>query len=115
MVLPALQRFAPELILASVGFDAHWADPLANMTLSLQGYHRLCQQLIEGARAWCRGHVVFVMEGGYHLGALSHGWANIVRATLGDEGFSDPLGLAPTPSRDVSRLVEQVRHAHGLP
>ncbi len=115
VVLPALQRFAPELILASVGFDAHWADPLANMTLSLQGYHRLCQRLIEGARAWCRGHIVFVMEGGYHLGALSHGWANIVRATLGDEVFSDPLGLAPTPSRDVSRLVEQVRHTHGLP
>jgi acetoin utilization deacetylase AcuC-like enzyme len=115
VILPALQRFAPELILASVGFDAHWADPLANMTLSLQGYHRLCQLLIESARDCCKGRIVFVMEGGYHLGALSHGWANIVRATLGDADFSDPLGPAPAPSRDVSRLIEQVRHTHGLP
>ncbi len=115
VILPALQRFTPELVLVSVGFDAHWADPLANMTLSLQGYHRLSQLLIEGARTWSEGRIVFVMEGGYHLEALSHGWANIVRATLGDTDVADPLGPAPVPSRDVSRLVEQVRHTHGLP
>lgn len=115
IILPALERFRPDLILASVGFDAHWADPLANMTLSLQGYHRLAQELIESARTLCAGRIIFVTEGGYHLSALSHGWANIVRVLLNDTAVSDPLGPAPAPSRDVSRIVAQVRSIHGLP
>jgi acetoin utilization deacetylase AcuC-like enzyme len=115
VILPALERFRPDLILASVGFDAHWADPLANMSLSLQGYHRLTQGLIESAQTLCAGRIVFVMEGGYHLDVLSHGWANIVRALLSDTSVSDPLGPAQAPSRDVSRIVTQVRSVHGLP
>lgn len=114
IVLPALHRFAPELVLVSVGFDAHWADPLANMTLSLQGYHALAQALIDSAEVWCNGRIVFVSEGGYHLEALAHGWANIVRALLGESGIVDPLGPAEAPERNVTPIIEQVRQIHGL-
>lgn len=114
VIMPALERFVPQLILVSVGFDAHWADPLANMTLSLQGYHALAQMLIEGALTWCEGRIIFVMEGGYHLEALGHGWANIVRALLQDTQISDPLGPAEVPSRDVASVIRQARQIHGL-
>jgi acetoin utilization deacetylase AcuC-like enzyme len=64
----------------------------------------------------CGGKIVFVMEGGYHLDALSHGWVNIAHALLGDDEMSDPLGQ-PSDGRqepDVSGLVEQVRQIHNL-
>lgn len=114
VIMPALERFVPQLILVSVGFDAHWADPLANMTLSLQGYHALAQMLIEGAQTWCEGRIVFAMEGGYHLEALGHGWANIVRTLLQDTQISDPLGPTDMPSRDVASVIRQARQIHGL-
>lgn len=113
---PAARRFQPELILVSAGFDAHWTDPLAQMRLSLTGYDHLTRELIRMAGELCRGKIVFVMEGGYHLDALSHGGVNIAHALLGEETISDPLGL-PLDGRqepDVAGLIEQVRRLHGL-
>ncbi|MCZ7538837.1 MAG: histone deacetylase [Anaerolineae bacterium] len=115
VVLPALDRFRPDLVLVSLGFDAHWADPLANLALSLSGYDRLARCLIEGAETWCAGRIVFVMEGGYDLEVLSCGWANLIRALLGDEGAADPLGSARGWTPDVRPIIEELRYIHGLP
>ncbi len=114
LVLPALDRFQPNLVLVSLGFDAHWADPLASLTLSLGGYDRLARNLIEGAGTWCVGRIVFVMEGGYDLAVLSYGWANTIRALLGDEGAADPLGPAGGQAPDVRPIIEELRYIHGL-
>jgi len=115
VVLPALDRFRPELVLVSVGFDAHWADPLANLALSLTGYDRLARCLIEGAESWCAGRIVFVMEGGYDPEVLSCGWANITRALLGDKDAADPLGFVDGWSPDAGPIIEELRQIHGLP
>src|SRR5690606_13332290 len=77
VVWPAAIRFQPQLILVSVGYDAHWSDPLAEMRLSLKGYAHLARELILMARQLCGGRIVFVMEGGYDVTALSYGMANI--------------------------------------
>ncbi len=114
VVLPSLDRFRPDAVLVSVGFDAHWADPLANMNLSLTGYDRLARLLIEGARAWCEGRIVFVMEGGYDLEVLAHGWANIVRALLDENTPVDPLGLRDAWSPNVGAITEELRRIHEL-
>jgi acetoin utilization deacetylase AcuC-like enzyme len=116
IVWPAARRFQPELILVSAGFDAHWTDPLAQMRLSLSGYDHLTRELIKMAGDLCEGKIVFVMEGGYHLDALSHGWRNIAHALLGDDDLSDPLG--PPQNRrqepDVEGVIEQIKKTHGL-
>ncbi len=39
VVLPAAERFRPQLVLVSAGFDAHWRDPLASMQLTAATYH----------------------------------------------------------------------------
>ena len=47
LLFPAARRFAPELILASAGFDAHWRDPLANLQYTSHDYHALARGLHE--------------------------------------------------------------------
>jgi acetoin utilization deacetylase AcuC-like enzyme len=114
IVWPVARRFQPELILVSAGFDAHWNDPLAQMRLSLTGYAHLTRELIKMAQELCSGKIVFVMEGGYHLNALSHGVRNVAHALLGDIEVSDPLGVDTRPEPDVAPLIEQLRSIHNL-
>jgi acetoin utilization deacetylase AcuC-like enzyme len=114
IVIPAARRFAPQLMLISVGFDAHWADPLAGMSLSLAGYDCLARALLTAAGTLCDGRIVFVMEGGYNLAALGHGWANIVRALLGDSDVADPLGPSRSREPSVTPIIDRVRQIHKL-
>jgi acetoin utilization deacetylase AcuC-like enzyme len=71
MVLPALEDFAPELILISAGFDAHAADPLAQMNLTEEDFRWITDALCKIAADHARGRVVSVLEGGYDLAALA--------------------------------------------
>ena len=70
-VLPVLAAFAPELILVSAGFDAHRADPLAQMELDETDFAWAAQRLREIALQRCQGRLVSTLEGGYDLGALA--------------------------------------------
>lgn len=69
--LPALEKFKPELLLISAGFDAHIEDPLANLKLGSEDYGLLTKALVNFAAQSCRGRVVSVLEGGYNLSALA--------------------------------------------
>jgi acetoin utilization deacetylase AcuC-like enzyme len=69
-VVPALERFRPEILLVSAGFDAHERDPLAGMRMTSAGYVRIVRGLADAARRCCRGRLVLVTEGGYDLDAL---------------------------------------------
>jgi len=70
-VLPALEDFDPGFLLLSAGFDAHELDPLSATRVTEEGYRRLSELLVGFARAHCRGRVVSLLEGGYHLDALA--------------------------------------------
>jgi acetoin utilization deacetylase AcuC-like enzyme len=112
---PLAERFRPELILVSAGFDAHWDDPLAGLRLSLAGYWSLAQTVLALADRLCDGRVVFVLEGGYNLTVLARAVADLCRALLGDDQPGpDPLGPARWPERPVDSLIETIRQAHGL-
>ncbi|HEU4402633.1 MAG TPA: histone deacetylase [Candidatus Polarisedimenticolia bacterium] len=67
---PAIDRFRPDAILVSAGFDAHRADPLAGMTLTEAGYAGMTEVLQEAAERHCGGRIVSLLEGGYDLAAL---------------------------------------------
>jgi acetoin utilization deacetylase AcuC-like enzyme len=81
-VLPALDAFAPELVLVSAGFDAHRADPLAAMSLEADDYAWVTARLVEIARRHARGRLVSSLEGGYDLAALAESSARHVEALL---------------------------------
>ncbi len=115
IIWPAAKRFQPELMIVSAGFDSHWLDPIAGMRLSLAGYAHLTRELMKMADELCGGKIVFAMEGGYNLEALSHGMVNIAHALLGDDTISDPLG-PPKDSHepDIEPIIRQLKQIHGL-
>jgi acetoin utilization deacetylase AcuC-like enzyme len=80
--LPALTRFAPELLIVSAGFDGHLRDPLAALNLSEEDYFWLTRELAAIADASCQGRLVSLLEGGYELSALASSTAAHLRAIL---------------------------------
>ncbi len=68
--LPALQRFQPELVLISAGFDAHWEDDMGGLALRETDYLWVTEALKGIARQHCKGRIVSALEGGYALHAL---------------------------------------------
>ncbi len=114
LVWPLAERFNPDLLLVSAGYDAHWADPLAHMALSLAGYAAIAQALVRMAEQMCDGRLVFTLEGGYRLDALAYGVLNAFYALLGEETVVDPLGPSPRPERAIDGLIEDLKELHQL-
>jgi acetoin utilization deacetylase AcuC-like enzyme len=114
LIIPSLRRFKPDLILVSAGYDAHWDDPLANLSLSLKGFDWISRKLISAADEICSGKIVFFLEGGYNLEVLSYGVANTIRGLLGIGFFEDPIGMSNRPETDVNRVIEGLIKIHNL-
>ncbi len=83
VILPRLEKFAPELLIISAGFDAHKRDPLANLMLETEDYAWVTRELVRIAENCCEGRVVSSLEGGYDLEALADGVAAHVSALMG--------------------------------
>ncbi len=83
VILPALERFAPDLIVISAGFDAHTRDPLANINLVEADFAWITKRLMDVAENCCNGRVVSLLEGGYDLQGLALSAAAHVRALMG--------------------------------
>jgi len=70
-ILENIDKFKPDVILISAGFDAHKRDPLANISLESEDYYTLSKSIVEIANLHCDGKVISFLEGGYDLLALS--------------------------------------------
>jgi acetoin utilization deacetylase AcuC-like enzyme len=81
-VLPALDAFGPELVMISAGFDAHEADPLADLRLNEADFAWATTRLCEIAATHAQGRVVSTLEGGYDLDALAASAAAHVKALM---------------------------------
>jgi acetoin utilization deacetylase AcuC-like enzyme len=89
-LLPEVAAFRPEAILVSAGYDAHAADPLANLEVTERGYQTVATELGALARAAGLSGVALTLEGGYDLEALRSSVAATVRGLIdGMAGRSD--------------------------
>ena len=79
-LLPAIEAFAPQLLLVSAGFDAHRDDPLASLQLDPADYGWLTTELRRIADAHADGRIVSMLEGGYDLDGLAASAVAHVRA-----------------------------------
>lgn len=71
IILPAVRKFQPQLILISAGFDAHKDDPLASLRLVEDDYRWITEELVNIAKQCCNGRIISTLEGGYNLKALA--------------------------------------------
>jgi acetoin utilization deacetylase AcuC-like enzyme len=87
MVAPAVEWFGPTWVLVSAGFDAHRADPLAELALSSGDFAQLAGVVAEYAPR--PGRLVLFLEGGYDLGALRSSTAATLGALVGARGDTE--------------------------
>ncbi|HVV42390.1 MAG TPA: histone deacetylase family protein [Nitrobacter sp.] len=83
LILPQLQKFAPELFIISAGFDAHRRDPLASLELDAADFGWVTRKLMDAADATAGGRIVSVLEGGYDLQGLRESVDAHVTALMG--------------------------------
>jgi acetoin utilization deacetylase AcuC-like enzyme len=114
LILPLLERFSPEMLLVSVGYDTHWRDPLGSLQLSALGYYRLIAGLVNFADDHCHGRIALFLEGGYDLDAMAYcGQANV--AALLENPWDDPLGPAPFAENGAGQaMILQAQQIWGL-
>ncbi len=115
IVEPALRRYRPELVLVSAGYDAHFADPLADQRLSVDGYGVLVSMVKAAAEELCDGRLLVALEGGYDLVALPWCVRRTIEVLLGEPPTPDPLGTIPaaTPA-SFGETLQEVKDLHGL-
>lgn len=81
--LPAVDRFKPQLILVSAGFDAHFEDDMSGLNLLDTDYAWVTERIMELAAVHCANRVVSTLEGGYVMNALGRSAAAHIKVLMG--------------------------------
>jgi len=118
VLVPVARRFRPDLILVSAGFDAHWADQLAMMRVTITGFAQMAMILKELAAGLCQGRLVFTLEGGYNLRVVACSIKAVFDVLLGNSEIADPLGKASMASKPEGfdehiREIKRIHHLEG--
>ena len=126
VLVPLAERYKPQIILVSAGYDAHLADPIGGMAVSVAGFSELALTVRCLADNLCGGRVAAVLEGGYNIEALALSVVATI-AVLGVEGRASGAGdfdpsnyLAstdrPSPiyAPDITKIISQVKQIHSL-
>lgn len=109
VILPLLDRYQPQILLVSFGFDPHWRDPLGHLQLSAKQYGELIGRLSAWCDEHCEGRIALFLEGGYDLDAARACSLAAVNALLG-EVIEDPLGCSPREEgRSWMKVLEQAK------
>jgi acetoin utilization deacetylase AcuC-like enzyme len=109
VVTPAVERFEPEWILVSAGFDPHRQDPLAGMNVTEAGFSRMARAMLQLAHVYCSGKIAFLLEGGYDLIALKSSVAGVLEMLQqsGGEKFPSHVG-----GERIDPLIRAVLRTH---
>jgi acetoin utilization deacetylase AcuC-like enzyme len=121
VVLPALQRFAPEFILIACGLDASLNDPLGRMNLTSECFGLMTERMMGAAERLCDGRLVLCHEGGYSTTYVPYcGLAILetlsgIRTGVADPWISDTRRVRELPLRahEQAAIDAAARH-HGL-
>jgi len=116
VLVPVARGFQPQLILVSAGFDAHWADHLAMMRVSVKSFAQMVMILKELAAELCQGRLVFTLEGGYNLQVVASSIKATLDVLLGNSETDDPLGKASMVRKPegFDEHIEAIKRIHHI-
>jgi acetoin utilization deacetylase AcuC-like enzyme len=106
IAVPIIQQYKPQFILVSAGFDGHYSDPVAQLSLSAQSYSKVLSKILSLAARLCEGKVVVTLEGGYSLSFLG----KMVTSTIANmAGIAYPVrDKGPVADLKTRKKTEQV-------
>ena len=104
IILPLLERFEPEMLLISAGFDGHWRDPLGQLLFSADCFGQIIARFAAWADKYCEGRIALVLEGGYDIEAGASSALAATHALLG-RPWEDPIGPGPIAESDDWKAV----------
>lgn len=108
---PLVERFTPQMIFVSAGFDSHWNDPLAELGLSSAGYFALAQALTTLADTYCDGKIMVVLEGGYNPVNVASG-VDAILSALNKLPFL-PQDPNPRAEPEITDRLHRLSEIHG--
>jgi acetoin utilization deacetylase AcuC-like enzyme len=117
VIIPAIRRFRPDMILISAGYDAHVADPFQLLQFRSSTYYEIAKQLRELADELCNGRIAFFLEGGYNAEALGESVTETWLALVGEpskEGARPKQLLQEEPVEEVKQLIQKIKQVHKL-
>jgi len=116
VLVPVAQRFQPQLILVSVGFDPHWADSLATMQVSVTGFAQMVTVLKKLASELCQRRLVFTLEGGYNLQVAASALKATFNVLLDNPEIDDPIGKPSTARKPggFDEHIEKIKKIHHI-
>jgi acetoin utilization deacetylase AcuC-like enzyme len=124
VLTPVARRYRPQMIVVSAGYDAHMADPIGGMAVSVAGFYSMAEKVRRLAEEIeeCEGRVAAVLEGGYNVEALAASVVATIAAwqpgkeSSGAEASEYAQPDAPTGRRepDISHIISEICKIHGL-
>ncbi|BDI32909.1 histone deacetylase [Capsulimonas corticalis] len=121
ILLPIAERYQPQLVIASAGYDAHWRNSVfvqgIDERMTTTGFYALSERLQEISNKHCPGNLVGILEGGYDLDALALGVRQTLSAWTGEPPVQDTIGAPPggaDSAETLERLFTRIRGIHGL-
>ena len=109
IIVPAAEKFVPDWILVSAGFDPHRRDPLGGMGVTDEGFALMARRLLALAEKFTDAKIAFLLEGGYDLAGL-RGSVAAVLDTMQSGGAAAP----DAPRLNDSRIAPLIRHIQQL-
>jgi len=111
---PVVEKFRPQMLFISAGFDAHWNDPLTSLGLSTRGFFNISKNLVDLADEYCNGKIIFVLEGGYDPRNVANGAAAVFDALTNSTLSKEAHDPSPHREPDHESRIAEIRKWHGM-
>ena len=113
---PVVEKFRPQMLFISAGFDAHWNDPLTSLGLSTQGFYNISKKIIQLANEFCNSKIVFVLEGGYDPHNVANGAGAVFDALTHSPlpAGKDSGNPSPYPDVDHESRIQEILKWHDI-
>jgi acetoin utilization deacetylase AcuC-like enzyme len=113
VVVPAAEKFAPDWILVSAGFDPHRRDPLGGMGVTEAGFSAMAQKLVMLAERFADARIAFLLEGGYDLTGLRDSVAAVLDAMPQKRDYQcETLDITQSRIQPLLRRIVQVHEKY---
>ena len=112
IVVPIAEKYTPDWILVSAGFDPHARDPLGGMNVTESGFGAMASMLLDLAEQHAGGKIGFLLEGGYDLAALKNSVVSVLEQMKGRRTSDGPEGRGGEAVEPLIRRVLTIQERY---